>query len=111
MRVLAVPEVIEYLKELVDILYEKRYFSFEDSSVNYVVDLFEDIITKLPTRLSKPAPKIFQKYSDNLLYTAFPKNKRTTWYVFFEIYKDNEEITYLVQHIENNHTIAQHLRP
>ena len=72
MRVVAVPEVIEYLEGLVDVLYEKGYFSFEDDSVNYVADLFEDIITKLPTRLSKPAPQFFRKYGEDLEYAAFP---------------------------------------
>jgi len=109
MRVFAIPDVIEYLEELVDILYEKGYFSLEDDSVSYVIDLFEDIITKLPTRSSKPAPPYFQKYGKDLVYAAFPKNKRTTWYVFFEIYKFNEEITYLVKHIENNHTVSKYL--
>ena len=108
-KVVAVPEVIEYLEKLVDILYEKEYFSFKDTSVSYVVDLFEDIITNLSIRRSKTAPSYFQKYGEDLEYAAFPKNKRTTWYVFFEVYKDGKELIYLVRHIENNHTCAQYL--
>jgi hypothetical protein len=97
------------LGELVDILYEKGYFGFEETSVNYVVSLYDEIIAKLPIRPSKPAPAFFQKYGADLRYTVFPKNKHTTWYVFFEVYKSNEDVTYLVRYIANNHVIAQHL--
>ena len=110
-KVLAIPNVIDYLNELVDILYEKQYFSFEDASVEYVVELFEDIITNLPTKPSKPAPKHFEKYGKDVEYAAFKKNKHTTWYVFFDVYKENEEIIYLVRHIENNHTATQYFEP
>ena len=108
-KVISVPEVIDYLYELIDILYEKKYFSLEDSSVEYVVELFEDIITNLPKKRSKPAPEHFDKYGKDMEYAAFRKNKHTTWYAFFDVYKDNEEIIYLVRHIENNHTAAQYL--
>ena len=108
-RVVAIPEVIDYLNELVDILYEKQYFSFEDSSVDYVVEIFEDIITNLPVKPSKPAPIKFDKYRKNMEYAAFRKNKHTTWYVFFDVYKEYEEKIFLVRHIENNHTAAQYL--
>ena len=72
-KVLAIPEVIDYLNELVDILYEKRYFSFEDTSVEYVVELFEDIITNLPVKPGKPAPKHFDQYGKDMEYAAFKK--------------------------------------
>ena len=107
-RVLSMPYVVEYLYELVDILYEKNYFSFENSAVEYVVELFEDITTNLPAKLGKPAPKHFERYGKNMEYAAFKKNKLTTWYVFFDTYKNKEEIIYLVRHIENNHTAAQY---
>ncbi|MDR1154189.1 MAG: hypothetical protein LBL04_05710 [Bacteroidales bacterium] len=109
MNVLAIPEVTEYLERLVDILYEKEYFGFEDTSVSYIVELFEDIIKDLPNKRSKPAPEFFKKHGKELEYASFPKNKHTVWYVFFELYEDSGEITYLVKHIENNHTAAQYL--
>jgi len=108
-KILSTPEIIDYLYELVDILYEKQYFSYENDSVEYVVDLFEDIITNLHKKRRKPAPKHFDEYGKNMEYSAFKKNKHTTWYVFFDVYKDNEETVYLVRHIENNHTAAQYL--
>ena len=92
-KVYALPEVIDYLEKLVDILYEKEYFSFEDTSIEYVVDLFEDIITNLPKRTSKPSPDLLIKYGDE--YVAFPKNRQTTRYAFFDKYKDKEDIYYI----------------
>ena len=84
MTVTATPEVIEALENLIDILYEKGYFSFEETSINYVVDLFDDIVKNLPFRIKKPAPKYFtDRYGDGLYYSVFPKNKRTQWYALY----------------------------
>ena len=109
MKVFAVPEVIEYLEEIVDILYEKEYFSFEDTSVSYVVDLFEDILTYLPTKRHNPAPNYYNKYGKGMYYAAFVKNKHTTWYAFFTKYEKNGETIYLIRYIGNSHTEAHHL--
>ena len=109
MKVLATTEVNEYWENLITILYEKGYFGSEKFAQRYVDELVYDIRTNLPYRISKPAPKCFEKYGEELRYASFKKNRRTTWYVFFETYEENEEITYLVCHIENNHTAAQYL--
>jgi hypothetical protein len=42
-------------------------------------------------------------------YAAFRRNRATTWYAFFTKYYDNGQTVYLVRHITNNHTSAQHL--
>ena len=78
-------------------------------SRSYSEDLLDDILNTLPERLHKPAPVYFDKYGKDMEYASFKKNKRTTWYVFFEIYEDNGEIFYLVRYIANNHTVAQYL--
>ena len=109
MRVLATTEVNEYWENLITILYEKGYFGSEIFAQRYVDELVYDIRTNLPYVTSKPAPKHFEQYGEDLRYASFKKNRRTTWYVFFETYEENEEITYLVCHIENNHTAAQYL--
>jgi len=109
MRILAIPEVIEYLDNLVDILFENNYFGFVADAIDYVDELRYDIKTKLHTKLHKPAPKYFDKYGKNMKYAVFPKNRRTTWYVFFKTYEKNGEKIYLVRYIANNHTIAQYL--
>jgi len=109
MRISAVSEVVEYLENLVDILYEKEYFSFEETSVAYVVDLFEDIMTNLPIKWHRPAPSYYNKYGKGMFYASFIKNKRTTWYAFFTKYEENGETIYLIRYIGNNHTDAHHL--
>jgi hypothetical protein len=111
MKVIALQAVIEYLNNLVFILYEKEYFGFKESARNYVDELLGDIKTNLPIKLHKPAPKYFNKYGSNMDYAVFKvrKSKHTQWYVFFTIYKKNEEMFYLVRYIANNHTVAQHL--
>ena len=109
MRVLAKPEVVEYLDNLIDILFEKNYFGFVEDAIDYVDELRYDIKTKLPAKLRKPAPKYFDAYGKNMEYVVFKKNKRTSWYVFFTTYLENNEEIYLVRYIANNHTVAQYL--
>ena len=110
MNVIFLQEVFEYLKNLIPILYKNGYFSFEDLAIDYVEELIDDIQMSLPLRLHKSAPKHFDTYGKNMEYAIFPKNKRTTWYVFFTKYIiENGEEIYLVRYIGNNHTIAQYL--
>jgi len=109
MRVLAMPEVIDYLDNLVDILFEKGYFSYAEDALDYVDELRNEIKAKLHTKLHIPAPKYFDRYGKNMKYAGFPKNKRSTWYVFFTTYWENGEVIYLIRYIANNHTIAQYL--
>ena len=109
MKVLALPSVLEYLRNLVPILYEKGYFSYEDTAQKYVDDLSDDIFDNLPEKLHKPASKYYEKYGKGLYYATFIKNKRTSWYAFFSKYEANREIIYLIRYIGNNHTDAHHL--
>lgn len=105
MKVLLSKEVNDYLVELIKILYEKEYFGFEDSAVEYVFDLYDDIESSLHRKLKKKAPPHFEKYGEELYYATYKKNHNTQWYVFFQY----ENGVYLVRHIENNHTAAQYL--
>jgi len=109
MKVLILPEVRQYFYEVQHILYEKDYFSYYEDAERYIEELIEDIKKNLPKKLSKPAPKHFDQFGKNMDFAAFKKNKQTTWYVFFDVYKEEKEIIYLVRHIENNHTAAQYL--
>ena len=109
MKVLVLPEVRQYLKELSHILYEEKYFSFLEASERYLKELFDEISETLHRRLHKPAPEYFSTYGKEMEYAAFKKNKQTTWYVFFETYKEREEIIYLVRYITNNHVIVKYL--
>lgn len=109
MRIVFLPEVIDYFNELVTILYEKQYFSFEEYAYDYVESLLDDIKETLPLRPSKPAPTHFDRYGKDMRYVAFRKNKATQWYVFFTKYKVDDEAVYLIRHISNNHVSAQYL--
>jgi hypothetical protein len=109
MRVILLPEVLEYLETLAEILYEDGYLSFEETALRYVIEVYDDIVKTLPIRIHKPAPKYFEKYGKEMEYAVFTKNKRTSWYVFFTTYNDNGEVVYLIRYIANNHTVAQYL--
>ncbi|MDR0437058.1 MAG: hypothetical protein LBH22_02010 [Bacteroidales bacterium] len=109
MQVILLPEVLEYLEDLSEVLYEKGYFSFEDTASEYVLELYDDIVLTLPTRHHKPAPLHFDRYGEDMDYAVFRKNKNTSWYVFFTSYEVENRVIYLVRHIANNHTVAQYL--
>lgn len=109
MKVLFVPQVRSYFRELIETLFEKEYFGFEESAVLYVRELFFEIRDTLPLCHKKPAPNYFNRYGENLFYSVFKKNQRTQWYVFFSIHTQNDETTYLVRYISNNHIVSQHL--
>ena len=109
MRVIFLPEVQEYLDNLIPILYEKGYFSFVDTAIKYVDGLVDDIQNNLTIRPHKRAPDRYKKYGDDIHYASFRKNKRTTWYAFFTKYEEDGEIIYLIRYIGNNHTEAHHL--
>ena len=110
MKVVILPEILDYLDELAIILYEKEYFGFLETSSNYFKELLKEIKTTLPTKSKKPAPKYFtDRYGKGLYYATFKKNRRTQWYAFFIIYQMGGETYYQIRHIENNHTAAQYL--
>jgi len=108
MNVVFLPEVRKYFESLASILYEKEYFSFEDTAQKYVDDLFDEIEMDLPIHLHKSAPKHFDKYGKGMEYAIFKKSKHTSWYVFFRVYKKYGEDIYQVRYIANNHTVAQY---
>jgi hypothetical protein len=109
MKVLFLPEVEDYLFELIEVLYRKGYFGFEESAVKYIKSLEGDIRTNLFSKRRRPAPPFFNRYGEKLLYSVFAKSRTTQWYVFFNVYQDNGETVFVVRYISNNHVIAQFL--
>ena len=109
MRIIFLPEVLEYFNELTTILYEKEYFGFEKSAFRYVDDLLTEIQTTISNRQKKIAPLYFERYGTDMSYITIKKNKNTQWYIFFMVYQYHEETIYLVRHISNNHVVAQFL--
>lgn len=108
-KVVFLPEVRSYFMTLSEILYNKEYFGFEESAIQYVEDLFYEIRDTLPKRPYKPAPRYFERYGKGMSYSIFKKNRATQWFVFFNIYENQDEFIYLVRYISNNHLIAHRL--
>jgi hypothetical protein len=84
MKVLFLPEVEDYLFELIEILYHKEYFGFKESAISYVVDLENDIKNLLPNKVKRPAPTYFDKFGKKLLYAVFEKKQPNTMVCIFQ---------------------------
>lgn len=96
-----------YLDELIDILIEKEYFSYYESSYKYIYDIQQYILNHIFIAPKYKAPLRFARYGKDMFYITYRRNKQTTWYIFFSVYdKDN----YLIRYITNNHVSAQHIR-
>lgn len=109
MKVLFLPEIRAYFEELSLILFEREYFGFFEDALQYAEDLFSEIERDLPTKPNKPAPEYFTKYGKGMRYSSFKRNRKATWYVFFNSYRKEEEKVSLVRFLSNNHKIGQHL--
>lgn len=104
-RIIVTDEVVAYLDDLVKVLYDKEYFGFIDSAINYVVDLYGFIET-IPREIHKKTPVVLAKYGS--FYSFFNTGSRTTWYLFFEKQDNN----YIITGILNNHCEeAKHITP
>ena len=98
--------VINYLNYLTKILFEKGYFGFEDSALEYIADL-KNFVTNYISILPKyKAPTYFSKYGKNMQYVSYAINNRTTWYFFFR----QEADIYVICYITNNHFEGQYIR-
>lgn len=98
--------VILYLDELTDTLIEKEYFSFYDTSVEYIWDLISFVKNNINSLPHKKAPAYFSKYGKKLFYISYNRNQRTTWYILFE--KTNAH--FLIRYITNNHIAGQYFQ-
>jgi hypothetical protein len=98
--------VLDYLEALSLKLFEKGYFGFYESACEYVDRILDFIYYELPLKPKKAAPRHFSKYGKNMHYVTYRPNKRTTWYIFFNVKDDR----YLIRYITNSHVSAQHIR-
>lgn len=89
--------VTTYLTKLVDILFEKGYFSYKASSQEYVNKLYDSIYNDLPLITHHETPQELSTHGN--YYVKIKGSKRTTWYVFFE--KSNSR--YIIKFVTNNH--------
>lgn len=87
------PEVVDFLNNLVKILFHKEYFGFEESAQNYVQNIYDFIEFDLYNFPHKQASLTLQKLGSN--YVFYKSNERTTWYIFFERNQNRILITYI----------------
>jgi hypothetical protein len=107
MKVLFLPEVQDYFRNMSIMLYEENYFGIKENAIRYVKELFTEIETKLPLKAKRPAPPYFEQYGEGLFYAVFKKSRRTEWYVFFSVFGEDE--IYIVKYVSNNHLDAKWL--
>ena len=89
--------VLDYLDDLVFILFKEEYFGFMQSSNDYVdkiIDFIENDIASFP---SKKTPTALKNFGSK--YIFYKSNQRTTWYIFFE----NKNNNFLITNIINSH--------
>lgn len=83
------------IRNLLKILIEENYFSFEENAQVYISDLI-NFMFQIPELRHHHSPnEKFGKW-----YCRYKPNKHTTWYITF----DTDGETYLVKNIINNHT-------
>ena len=104
MKVLYLLEVEIYLFELIELLYNKGYFSFPDQAINYIFKMRQYIESSIETVHKRKASEYFTKYGSNMFYFIYKANVNTNWYIFFQQKAD----IYLIRYITNNHVSAQY---
>ena len=97
MKIIFTPHVIDFLDDLVRVLYKKEYFGFVETAEEYVSKIYDAVLENINLRTYKSTPQKLKYLGSK--YIFYKSNNRTTWYVFFE--KKNEN--YLITGIINNH--------
>ncbi len=98
-------EVELQLRDSIDQLVERGYFSEEDYAVSYIRDLVTYFQLNLDHLTAFDAPDYFARYGSNLKYAIYRKSSRTTWYAFFNETPEALTIVYLA----NNHLMGHHM--
>ena len=110
-KVIIPKEIITYLMDLADTLFEKDYYSYIEYA-NILIDDILDFTHTLPHaphyNLPHTAEMRFNRYGKDLQYAFFKRksSKHTTWYVFFNRKGDR----YIIRYITNNHKDGKYIR-
>ncbi|KDN54432.1 hypothetical protein [Flavobacterium seoulense] len=96
-KIIFTPQVIDFLDNLVQILYKEEYFGFIESAEDYVIKIYYVIPDIIKLGIHKKTLQSLKYLGSN--YIFYKSNKRTIWYIFFE--KKNHN--YLITSILNNH--------
>jgi hypothetical protein len=86
--------VIQYLDDLIFVLYNNEYFGFIDSSEIFIDKLINFIYENIEIFPSKKTPIQIQYLGTN--YIFYKSTQRTTWYIFFEQKNKNFVITNII---------------
>ena len=108
-KVIIPKEIITYLMDLADTLFEKDYYSYIEYA-NILIDDILDFIHTLPHaphyNLSHTAEMRFNRYGRDLQYAFFKRksSKHTTWYVF-----STGKVIDILRYITNNHKDGKYI--
>ncbi|MFC0425615.1 hypothetical protein [Chryseobacterium scophthalmum] len=91
-------DVKVFLTDLVDILYSKNYFGFEEDAKSYVQEIIFYIMNFDFQVNIYETPENFKKFGRK--FFKYKANNNTSWYIFF----DQKEHKFLINHITNNHS-------
>ena len=109
-KVIIPKEIITYLMDLADTLFEKDYYSYIEYA-NILIDDILDFIHTLPHaphyNLSHTAEMRFNRYGRDLQYAFFKRksSKHTTWYVF-----STGKVIDILRYITNNHKDGKYIK-
>lgn len=96
-KVIFTPYVIDFLDDLMRLLYKKEYFGFIETAEEYVSKIYDSVPEKLRLSTHKPTPQKLRYLGSH--YIFYKANNRTTWYIFFE----KQDTIFLITGIVNNH--------
>lgn len=87
-------EVIDFLDELLHILYEKNYFSYKSSASEYVLKIYDFIEANITNFPHKKTPVTLKRLGSH--YIFYKPNQKTTWFIFFEKQGNTFRITTII---------------
>ena len=95
MPVIIEPLVTQKQVALIKALLSKGYFATEAAAFAYA-DAISDFINTLPRQTARKT----KDSSYGNYYASYKANRRTTWYILFDVSGDR----YIVRNLINNHT-------
>lgn len=74
--------VIDFLDELLYLLYEKNYFGYKSSASEYVLKIYDFIETSITVFPHKKTPETLNHLGTQ--YIFYKPNQNTTWFIFLK---------------------------
>lgn len=87
--------VDQKLRDLITILLDEGYFAMFDNALAYVDRIYRFINT-----IPKRTLRMTSNTESGDYYCHYKPNRRTTWYILFDIENDD----YLIRNVFNNHS-------